>query len=54
MNYVKRLTLLSMAALGLTIFGSASAVNNMEGGPAVHQLNFQAPVLPISMFCTTG
>jgi cytochrome c oxidase subunit 2 len=48
MNYVKRLTLLSMAALGLTIFGSASAVNNMEGGPAVHQLNFQAPVTAIA------
>ena len=43
MNYVKRLTLLSMAALGLTIFGSASAVNNMDGGPAVHQLNFHTP-----------
>ncbi len=48
MNYVKRLTLLSMAALGLTIFGSASAVNNMEGGPAVHQLNFQTPVTAIA------
>lgn len=48
MNYVKRLTLLSMAALGLTIFGSASAVNNMDGGPAVHQLNFQAPVTAIA------
>ena len=48
MNYVKRLTLLSMAALGLTIFGSASAVNNMDGGPAVHQLNFQTPVTGIA------
>ena len=48
MNYVKRLTLLSMAALGLTIFGSASAVNNMDGGPAVHQLNFQTPVTAIA------
>lgn len=48
MNYVKRLTLLSMAALGLTIFGSASAVSNMEGGPAVHQLNFQTPVTAIA------
>jgi cytochrome c oxidase subunit 2 len=48
MNYVKRLTLLSMAALGLTIFGSASAVNNMDGGPAVHQLNFQTPVTSIA------
>lgn len=48
MNYVKRLTQLSMAALGLTIFGSASAVNNMDGGPAVHQLNFQAPVTAIA------
>lgn len=48
MNYVKRLTLLSMAAFGLTIFGSASAVNNMDGGPAVHQLNFQAPVTAIA------
>ncbi len=48
MNYVKRLTLLSMAALGLTIFGSASAFNNMEGGPAVHQLNFQTPVTAIA------
>jgi cytochrome c oxidase subunit II len=48
MNYVKRLILLSMAALGLTIFGSASAVNNMEGGPAVHQLNFQTPVTAIA------
>lgn len=48
MNYVKRLTLLSMAVLGLTTFGSASAVNNMDGGPAVHQLNFQAPVTGIA------
>ena len=48
MNYVKRLTLLSMAALGLTTFGSASAVNDMDGGPAVHQLNFQAPVTSIA------
>ncbi len=48
MNYVKRLTLLSMAAFGLTTFGSASAVNNMDGGPAVHQLNFQAPVTAIA------
>ncbi len=48
MNYVKRLTLLSMAALGLTTFGSASAVNNMDGGPAVHQLNFQTPVTGIA------
>ena len=48
MNYVKRLTLLSMAALGLTTFGSASAVSNMDGGPAVHQLNFQAPVTSIA------
>ncbi len=48
MNYVKRLTLLSMAALGLTIFGSASALNNMDGGPAVHQLNFQTPVTAIA------
>ncbi|MCE2859143.1 MAG: cytochrome c oxidase subunit II [Oxalobacteraceae bacterium] len=37
-----------MAALGLTIFGSASAVSNMEGGPAVHQLNFQTPVTAIA------
>ncbi len=48
MNYVKRLTQLSMAALGLTTFGSASAVNNMDGGPAVHQLNFQTPVTGIA------
>ena len=48
MNYVKRLTLLSMAALGLTTFGSASAVNDMDGGPAVHQLNFQTPVTAIA------
>jgi cytochrome c oxidase subunit 2 len=48
MNYVKRLTLLSMAALGLTTFGSASAVNDMDGGPAVHQLNFQTPVTGIA------
>jgi cytochrome c oxidase subunit 2 len=37
-----------MAALGLTTFGSASAVNNMDGGPAVHQLNFQTPVTAIA------
>lgn len=48
MNYVKRLILLSMAALGLTTFGSASAVNDMVGGPAVHQLNFQTPVTAIA------
>ncbi len=48
MNYAKRLFHSLMAAAGLLVAGSSFAVNDMVGGPAVHQLNFQAPVTAIA------
>ncbi len=48
MNYAKRLFQSLMAAAGLLVAGSSFAVNDMVGGPAVHQLNFQAPVTAIA------
>jgi cytochrome c oxidase subunit 2 len=48
MNYAKRLIHTLMAAAGLLVAGSTFAVNDMVGGPAVHQLNFQAPVTAIA------
>jgi cytochrome c oxidase subunit 2 len=37
-----------MAATGLWLSGSVYAANDMVGGPAVHQLNFQTPVTSIA------
>ncbi len=48
MNYAKRLFHSMMGAAGLLIAGSSFAVNDMVGGPAVRQLNFQAPVTGIA------
>ncbi len=48
MKYAKRLFHSMMGAAGLLIAGSSFAVNDMVGGPAVHQLNFQAPVTAIA------
>lgn len=48
MNYAKRLSQSLMAAAGILVSGSTFAVNDMVGGPAVHQLNFQAPVTAIA------
>jgi len=48
MNYAKRLFHSLMAAAGLLVAGSSFAVNDMVGGPAVHELNFQAPVTAIA------
>ncbi len=48
MNYAKRLIHTLMAAAGLLVAGSTFAVNDMVGGPAVHQLNFQTPVTAIA------
>ncbi len=48
MNYAKRLIHTLMAAAGLLVAGSTFAVNDMVGGPAVHQLNFQSPVTAIA------
>ncbi len=48
MNYAKRLFHSMMAAAGLLIAGSSFAVDDMVGGPAVRQLNFQAPVTSIA------
>ncbi len=48
MNYAKRLYQSLMVAAGLVGSGSAMAVNDSVGGPAVRQLNFQAPVTSIA------
>ena len=48
MNYAKRLFHSMLAAAGLLVAGSSFAVNDMVGGPAVHELNFQAPVTAIA------
>lgn len=48
MNYAKRLFHSMMGAAGLLIAGSSFAVNDMVGGPAVRQLNFQSPVTGIA------
>lgn len=48
MNYAKRLIHTLMAAAGLLVAGSTFAVNDMVGGPAVRQLNFQTPVTAIA------
>lgn len=48
MNYAKRLIHTLLAAAGLLVAGSTFAVNDMVGGPAVRQLNFQTPVTAIA------
>lgn len=48
MNYAKRLFQSMMAAAGALVAGSSFAVDDMVGGPAVRQLNFQAPVTAIA------
>ncbi|MCM0043490.1 MAG: cytochrome c oxidase subunit II [Burkholderiaceae bacterium] len=48
MNYAKRLIQSLMAVAGLIASGSTLAVNDSVGGPAVRQLNFQAPVTGIA------
>ncbi len=48
MKHAKRLFSTLMAATGLWFSGSVNAANDMVGGPAVHQLNFQAPVTSIA------
>ena len=48
MNYAKRLYHSLMVAAGLVGSGSALAVNDSVGGPAVRQLNFHDPVTSIA------
>jgi cytochrome c oxidase subunit 2 len=48
MKHAKRLLFSLMAAAGTLVSGSALAVNDMVGGPAVHQLNFQQPATSIA------
>ncbi len=48
MKHAKRLLPMMMAAAGLLLAGSSFAVNDMVGGPAVRQLNFQPPVTSIA------
>ena len=48
MKHAKRLFTTLMATTGLWLSGSVYAANDMVGGPAVHQLNFQTPVTSIA------
>ena len=48
MKHAKRLLFSLMAAAGTLVSGSALAVNDMVGGPAVRQLNFQQPVTSVA------
>ena len=48
MKHAKRLLSSLLMATGLLMSGSTFAVNDMTGGPAVHQLNFQSPVTSIA------
>jgi cytochrome c oxidase subunit II len=48
MKHVKRLHSLMLTASLLALALPASAVNDSQGGPAVRQLNFQAPVTQIA------
>ena len=48
MKYAKRLLPMIAMLAGLLFAGSSFAVNDMAGGPAVHQLNFQPPVTAIA------
>lgn len=48
MKHAKRLLFSLMATAGLLASGSSLAVNDMVGGPAVRQLNFQQPVTAVA------
>jgi cytochrome c oxidase subunit 2 len=48
MKYAKRLLMMIAAISGQLVTTSSFAVNDMEGGPAVLQLNFQPPVTAIA------
>lgn len=48
MKYAKRLLMMIAAIFGQLVVTSSFAVNDMEGGPAVRQLNFQPPVTAIA------
>jgi len=48
MKHAKRLLFSLMAAAGTLLSGPSLAVNDMVGGPAVRQLNFQQPVTAIA------
>ena len=48
MKYAKRLLMMIAAIFGQLVATSSFAVNDMEGGPAVRQLNFQPPVTAIA------
>jgi len=48
MKHAKHLLSSLLVATGLLMSGSSLAVNDMTGGPAVHQLNFQSPVTAIA------
>lgn len=48
MKYAKRLLMMIAAIAGQLVATSSFAVNDMTGGPAVRQLNFQPPVTAIA------
>ena len=48
MKHAKRLLMMIAAISGQLVTTSSFAVNDMEGGPAVRQLNFQPPVTAIA------
>ncbi|MFM2008177.1 MAG: cytochrome c oxidase subunit [Pseudomonadota bacterium] len=48
MKYAKRLLMMIAAISGQLVATSSFAVNDMTGGPAVRQLNFQTPVTEIA------
>ena len=48
MKYAKRLLMMIAAVTGQLVATSSFAVNDMTGGPAVRQLNFQPPVTAIA------
>lgn len=48
MKYAKRLLMMIAAVAGQLVATSSFAVNDMVGGPAVRELNFQTPVTPIA------
>ncbi len=48
MKYAKRLLMMIAAIFGQLVATSSFAVNDMTGGPAVRQLNFQPPVTAIA------
>ena len=48
MKHAKHLLSSLLMVTGLLMSGSSFAVNDMAGGPVVHQLNFQSPVTAIA------